>query len=348
MKKQFLLLALAAVLAIPFSSCKKDSATLPAITTTVVSSISPTSAISGGTITSAGSSAITVSGICLSKTANPTILDQKTSDGPLSGTFITTITGLTSGTTYHIRAYATSADGTGYGEDITFSTGSQLKSVSFYADWAGGTEKWDFSFDAATNAVTKFIDYWEGSVDKTVTYDYSTPGTLNLKKDGAAYRKYDYNAKGQVTKDYDSGDEYEYNADGFLTKTFETWSGSKVIHNEMTITNGNITKITTYDDAGTTAKKIKEFTYTSGDNVNGIHQANAIDSDWKPVGGFYGKPSTKLVDYFEYWDPRSTPISKSRSTLGSGYTFDSKNRPTKIVKSLTDGSTETWSYTYVD
>jgi len=224
-------------------------------------------------------------------------------------------------------------------------TPSTLKSISFYADWAGGTEMWDFTYDPTSKLITQFDNYWDGSPDKTVTYDYSVPGKLTLMKDGTSeYGDFDINDQGKVVIDNGSGDEYEYDASGFLSKTYETWSGSKVLHNEMTITDGNITKITTYDDDGVTVKKIKEFTYTSRDNADSIHQANAIDNDWKPMGNFYGKPSAKLLDYFEYWDPRVIPIVKNKSIYT--YIFDTKNRVAKAVKTLQDTSTEEWSYTY--
>ena len=59
-----------------------------------------------------------------STSLNPTIADNKTTDGPVSatGAFTSSITGLTTGTLYHVRAYATNAAGTVYGEDITFTT----------------------------------------------------------------------------------------------------------------------------------------------------------------------------------------------------------------------------------
>ena len=219
-----------------------------------------------------------------------------------------------------------------------------LKSVSFYADWAGGTEKWEFTYDA-NKKVTQFVDYWEGAVDKTVSYDYATAGKLKLMKDGAVWKEWDINASGYVTKD-ESGNTFEYDANGYLIKYYENWGGADHLKYEMTITNGNITRITTYDDDGVTVKKIKEFTYTVGKNLNGLHQTNATDSDWRPVGNFFGKPSKNLVDYFEYWDPRVTPISKARSSLT--YTFNALNNPIKVVKTLADMSTETWDYTFYE
>jgi hypothetical protein len=346
MKKQIYLFALAVIMAVPFSSCKKDSSDPPAVTTTAVTSISVSSATSGGNVTAGGTSAVTVRGVCWGTAANPTIADSKTTDGAGTGSFTSAITGLASSTLYHVRAYATNGEGTSYGEDVTFTTSSLIKSISFFADWAGGTEKWDFTYDATTKKVSKFENFWDGSLDKTITYDYSVNGKLTLNRDGSSvYGVYDINASGQITKDGD-GNTYEYDVDGFLVKYYEFWDNASHLKYQMTITDGNIAKITTFDDDGVTAKKIKEFTYTNGANSDGIHQANALDSEWKPMGNFYGKPSAKLVDYFEYWDPRSTPISKSKSSLS--YVFDAKERVSKATKVLTDNTTEEWSYTYVE
>jgi hypothetical protein len=98
----------------------------PSLTTTVASSITKYAAIAGGTITSNGGSAITASGICWSTTATPTTSDIKTTDGTTSGTFTSAITGLTAGTTYYVRAYATNEIGTSYGAAQSFTTLSTL------------------------------------------------------------------------------------------------------------------------------------------------------------------------------------------------------------------------------
>jgi uncharacterized protein (TIGR02145 family) len=97
---------------------------LATLTTTEASTITLTTAVSGGNISSDGNAAVTAKGICWSTTANPTITDPKTSDGTGAGAFTSTITGLTPGTLYHARAYATNSVGTSYGNDITFTTTS--------------------------------------------------------------------------------------------------------------------------------------------------------------------------------------------------------------------------------
>ncbi len=98
------------------------TATLPTLTTTEVSSITGTTATSGGNITSDGGAAITAYGVCWSTSDNPTTADSKTTDGAGTGAFTSSITGLTAGTMYYVRAYATNSAGTAYGNQQTFTT----------------------------------------------------------------------------------------------------------------------------------------------------------------------------------------------------------------------------------
>ena len=95
---------------------------VPTLTTAPATSITLTTAVSGGNITSDGGGAVTAKGTCWATTANPTISDSKTSDGTGSGSFTSSLSGLVAGTTYHIRAYATNSIGTAYGDDLTFTT----------------------------------------------------------------------------------------------------------------------------------------------------------------------------------------------------------------------------------
>ncbi len=97
--------------------------TVPVLFTNSITSIGPTSALSGGVTTSDGGSTITSRGVCWSTASNPTIsLSTKTSDGTGPGSFSSNITGLSPSTTYHVRAYATNSTGTGYGSDLSFTT----------------------------------------------------------------------------------------------------------------------------------------------------------------------------------------------------------------------------------
>jgi uncharacterized protein (TIGR02145 family) len=105
---------------IPFTTTAVEA---PTLTTVAITALGATSAVSGGVITSDGGSAITVSGICWGTTALPVIgALNTTTDGLLTGTFPSTMTGLTDGTTYYVRAYATNAIGTSYGNQLTLLT----------------------------------------------------------------------------------------------------------------------------------------------------------------------------------------------------------------------------------
>jgi len=100
-----------------FSLCS-----LPTVTTDEVVSISETAATGGGTVTDDGGSSVTARGLCWSTSQSPILDDAHTEDGTGKGIFTSEITGLTSGTTYYVRAYATNSMGTAYGYDSIFTT----------------------------------------------------------------------------------------------------------------------------------------------------------------------------------------------------------------------------------
>jgi uncharacterized protein (TIGR02145 family) len=102
---------------------KKEIEFIPPVLTTIeVTSITQTTAASGGNITSDCGSSITSRGVCWSTKINPTISDSKTTDGGGIGSFASSIKGLADGTTYFVRAYATNSEGTGYGSAYQITT----------------------------------------------------------------------------------------------------------------------------------------------------------------------------------------------------------------------------------
>jgi hypothetical protein len=97
---------------------------LATVTTAAVSNITDTTATGGGNVTSDGGTAVTARGVCWNTSGNPVVEgeDTCTTDGTGTGVFTSSITGLTLGTLYHVRAYATNSTGTAYGSDLTFTT----------------------------------------------------------------------------------------------------------------------------------------------------------------------------------------------------------------------------------
>lgn len=103
----------------------------PKVTTSDVSSVSTTSVIAGGKVVDSGGSTIEARGVVWRTKNNPTIgLSTKTYNGTGAGTFTSTVTGLTPGTTYYLRAYATNTQGTSYGDEVSFTTKAAKPTVT--------------------------------------------------------------------------------------------------------------------------------------------------------------------------------------------------------------------------
>ena len=88
------------------------------LTTTTATNILAASFESGGSIIDAGGLAVTEKGLCWSTSIEPTIADNFTTEGSSSDDFTTQVTDLNYATTYYVRAYATNANGTFYGNEI--------------------------------------------------------------------------------------------------------------------------------------------------------------------------------------------------------------------------------------
>ncbi|MDB5226082.1 MAG: hypothetical protein JWN78_275 [Bacteroidota bacterium] len=99
-----------------------SAAIVPTLTTNPIGSITTASASSGGNISSDGGAAVTTRGVCWNTTPGPTIVNSKTTNGTGTGSFTSFLTGLASGTTYYVRAYATNSAGTAYGNEVSFAT----------------------------------------------------------------------------------------------------------------------------------------------------------------------------------------------------------------------------------
>jgi uncharacterized protein (TIGR02145 family) len=93
----------------------------PTLTTASIADITNTSANCGGNVTDEGGTPVTARGVCWSTSHNPTVaLSTKTVNGAGTGTFTSSLTGLTTGATYYVRAYATNTLGTAYGNEVGF------------------------------------------------------------------------------------------------------------------------------------------------------------------------------------------------------------------------------------
>lgn len=155
---------------------------LPELTTVAVTGITSSSAVSGGNITSDGWADITARGICWAATINPTISDNKTSNGSGTGSFTANITGLTPGSTYHVRAYATNIVGTAYGNDLSF-TALAVTPTLTTANISSPTRTTAVSGGNITSnggaAVTARGVCWSTSTGPVATGSHTSDGTGN-------------------------------------------------------------------------------------------------------------------------------------------------------------------------
>lgn len=99
-----------------------NNAQRASLSTTSLTSITATKALSGGNISTDNGATITARGVCWGTGVNPTISGSHTTDGTGKGSFISSLTGLSPVTSYYVRAYATNSEGTSYGNEILFST----------------------------------------------------------------------------------------------------------------------------------------------------------------------------------------------------------------------------------
>lgn len=97
-------------------------ATTASVTTAAISTFGQTTATLGGNVTSDGGASVTERGIVYATTASPTTANSKVQIGTGTGIFSQSVTGLTAGTKYYVRAYAINSEGTAYGTDETFTT----------------------------------------------------------------------------------------------------------------------------------------------------------------------------------------------------------------------------------
>ena len=96
--------------------------TVPSVSTTAITIFTSTTATAGGNVISDGNATVSERGIYWGASQNPETTGTKLQIGSGTGTYSTSLTGLTANTTYYIKAYAINSQGTGYGSQANFTT----------------------------------------------------------------------------------------------------------------------------------------------------------------------------------------------------------------------------------
>ncbi|MCE5213757.1 MAG: hypothetical protein LLF83_03440 [Methanobacterium sp.] len=190
---------------------------LPIIETVSISNIGINTATSGGTIVYDGGGGITSKGVCWSTSSNPTIVNSHTSDGSGSSSYVSSMTGLSINTLYHVRAYATNSEGTVYGEDVTFTT-SNYTTIKYGLMYNGFTALdsrhiaptgWHIPSNAEWDTlVTALGSSAGGKLKETGTTYWNSPNT-------GAVNSVLFNGRGGGQRDVYSGAFSEKNQTGY-------------------------------------------------------------------------------------------------------------------------------------
>jgi len=103
-----------------FRNYHPSTCSTPTVTTASITNILGTTATGGGNVTADGGCTVTARGVCWGTSSNPTISNSHTTDVSGTGSFTSSLTGLSCATVYYVRAYATNSQGTAYGDNISF------------------------------------------------------------------------------------------------------------------------------------------------------------------------------------------------------------------------------------
>jgi len=206
-----------------------EASTIPSLTTSDVTSITTTNAISGGNIIDDGGGDIIAKGVSWSTTPEWNIyLDDATvyGNGPGTGSFVSYLSNLKPGTIYYVKAFAVNSVGIAFGPTLSFTTslpqstgtqkaifpgGPRYNAASFsigtkvylglgYND--GDNSENDFwEWDQATNVWVRKADFPGNSTGGVVGFSIGTRGYVgseNVSTNGSTTEFWEYDPAANI------------------------------------------------------------------------------------------------------------------------------------------------------
>jgi hypothetical protein len=183
---------------------------LPVLTTNQLADITNSTARSGGNITDNSGSSITARGVVWSTSPMPTILlSTKTIDGSGTGSFSSVLNNLSINTTYYVRAYATNAAGTSYGNEVTFKTLSvdiTTGLVAFYPFNGNANDESGNGANGTVNGAVLASDRF-GNANKAYSFNgnafiSSTPTALPVNNSARSFTAFIFYQQPQTYNDW--------------------------------------------------------------------------------------------------------------------------------------------------
>ena len=251
---------------------------LPTVMTKNITNIKTNSARSGGNVSSDGNGTVTARGVCWSTSPNPTIDDNKTTDGSGTGSYTSNISNLSENTTYYVRAYATNEKGTAYGEEKSFTIRALTGTENGYG-WVdlGLSVKWA-TCNVGADSPEEYGDYYAWGETRTKSnYLSSNCPTFELSISQLQSQGY-IDSEGNLTAQHDAAT--------------ANWGGTW--------------RMPTYDELNE-LRTMCTWTWTTQNGVNGYKVTGSSGvSIFLPAAGYRGSSLNSAGSIGSYWS--STPV----------------------------------------
>jgi hypothetical protein len=152
---------------------------VPVVTTGAVTSITTTTIVVDNNLIAPNSCTTPTSyGLCWNTATNPTTANSKTINTTPTPIFNDTLTGLTAGVTYYIRAYAINSSGTSYGSQITYMLGTPILTTLAITEIKGNSAKSGGSLvNPGLSGVSTVGLCWSTSPNPTTASSFTTSFT---------------------------------------------------------------------------------------------------------------------------------------------------------------------------